>query len=201
MSRSNAARQKKRAEEKAAAKARVRRSKLVRMWAGISAVAITIVGFLVLTWPDPDVGSTTAEAWDLPALNGDERISISDFQGKPTVAAFFASWCEVCEREMPGFIDLSHQIGDDVNFVGINSQDNGRGGGDADKWGMTGTWPIARDIGGRNQSALSVNTFGARGMPLTVIYDESGSVLHVQRGGISAARLLVLLEELAGYTV
>ena len=65
---------------------------------------------------------------------------------------------------------------------------------------MTGTWPIARDIGGRNQSGLSVNTFGARGMPLTVIYDESGVVVHVQRGGISAEHLLDLLEDLVGYS-
>ena len=200
MSRSNATRQKKRAEERAAAKAKAQRTKLIKVWGGVAAAAIVIVGLVAITWPEPDVGSTSAEAWDLPALHGDERISISDFEGKPTVAAFFASWCEVCEREMPGFVNLSHQIGGDVNFVGINSQDNGNGGGDADKWGMTEAWPIARDIGGRNQSGLSVSTFGARGMPLTVLYDEFGSVGHVQRGGISATQLLVLLEDLAGYS-
>jgi thiol-disulfide isomerase/thioredoxin len=200
MSRSNATRQKKRSEERAAAKAKAHRSKLIKGWAGAAAVAIVIAGLVALTWPKPDVGSTAAESWDLPALRGDERISLSDFEGKPTVAAFFASWCEVCEAELPGFVRLSHEIGDDINFVGINSQDNGNGGGDADKWGMTGTWLIARDIGGRNQSGLSVNTFGARGMPLTVIYDESGAVMHVQRGGISADQLLDLLEDLVGYS-
>lgn len=200
MSRSNATRQKKRTEERAAAKAKEQRSKLIKVWAGVAAVAIAIVGLVALTWPEPDVGSTAAESWDLPALVGDERISLSDFEGKPTVAAFFASWCEVCEAELPGFVQLSHEIGDDINFVGINSQDNGKGGGDADKWGMTGAWPIARDIGGRNQSGLSVNTFGARGMPLTVIYDEFGTVVHVQRGGLSAAQLVELLEDLVGFS-
>lgn len=200
MSRSNATRQKKRAEERVAAKAKAQRTKRLKVWAGAAVVAVALVGLAVVTWPEPDVGSTAAESWDLPALRGEERISISDFEGKPTVAAFFASWCEVCEAELPGFVRLSHEIGDDINFVGINSQDNGKGGGDADKWGMTGTWPIARDIGGRNQSGLSVDTFGARGMPLTVIYDESGSVVHVQRGGISADGLLNLLEDLVGYS-
>ena len=189
-----------RAEERVAAKAKAQRTKRLKIWAGAAVVATAFVGLAVVTWPEPDVGSTAAESWDLPALQGEERISISDFEGKPTVAAFFASWCEVCEAELPGFVRLSHQIGDDINFVGINSQDNGNGGGDADKWGMTGAWPIARDIGGRNQSGLSVNTFGARGMPLTVIYDESGSVVHVQRGGISASGLLTLLEDLIGYS-
>jgi thiol-disulfide isomerase/thioredoxin len=200
MSRSNASRHKKRAEQRASAKAKAHRSKLIKAWAGVGAVAVAIVALTIFTWPEPDIGSTTAESWDLPALRGDERIALSDFEGKPTVVAFFASWCEVCEEEIPGFVTLSHDIGHDINFVGVNSQDNGGGGGDADKWGMTGAWPIARDIGGRNQSGLSVNTFGARGMPLTVIYDESGSVVHVQRGGLSAAGLLNLLEDLVGYT-
>jgi thiol-disulfide isomerase/thioredoxin len=200
MSRSNAARQQKRSEERAAAKAKAKRVKRLKIWATVAVAAVAVAGLAIATWPEPDVGSTSAEAWDLPALRGEERISISDFEGKPTVAAFFASWCEVCEEELPEFVQLSHEIGDDINFVGINSQDNGKGGGDADKWGMTGEWPIARDIGGRNQSGLSVSTFGARGMPLTVIYDASGSVVHVQRGGISASGLLSLLEDLVGYS-
>ena len=200
MSRSNATRQNKRAEERAAAKAKAHRTKSIKAWAGVAAAAVVIVGLVAVTWPEPDVGSTAAESWDLPALRGDERISLTDFEGKPTVVAFFASWCEVCEEEIPGLVTLSHEIGDDINFVGVNSQDNGKGGGDADKWGMTGTWPIARDIGGRNQSGLASNTFGARGMPLTVIYDDTGSVVHVQRGGLSAEGLVNLLEQLVGYS-
>ena len=33
------------------------------------------------------------------------------------------------DGELPGFAALSREIGDDVNFVGINTQDNGRGSG------------------------------------------------------------------------
>ena len=164
------------------------------------AVALGIVLALVATWPEPDVGSTEAEAWDLPALVGEGRYALADFSGEPTVAVFFASWCTVCEHEIPEFLAVSQQIGDDVNFIGINSQDNGRGGGDADKWGITGEWPIARDIGGRNQSGLSVNTFGARGMPLTVIYAPDGTVAHIQRGGMSGQQLVDLLGQLDLHT-
>ena len=45
-----------------------------------------------------------------------------------------------------------------------------------------------------------MDAFGARDMPLTVFYDETGSVAHVLRGGISADQLLDLLEDLFGYT-
>jgi thiol-disulfide isomerase/thioredoxin len=130
---------------------------------------------------------------------GDGRYALSDFSGEPTVAVFFASWCTVCEHEIPDFLAVSKEIGNDVNFIGINSQDNGHGGGDADKWGITGEWPIARDIGGRNQSALSVNTFGARGMPLTVVYTPTPPPAHIQRGGMSGQQLVDLLGQLGLY--
>jgi len=190
---------KKRAEHDARQK-QAQKKKMIRN-SIIGAVAVVgIVFVLIATWPEPEVGSTEAEAWDLPALVGEGRYALSDFSGEPTVAVFFASWCTVCEHEIPDFLAVSREIGDDVNFIGINSQDNGRGGGDADKWGITGQWPIAKDIGGRNQSGLSVDTFGARGMPLTVIYTPTGEVAHIQRGGISGQQLVELLTQLGLYT-
>lgn len=185
----------KRVEQQARRK-QAQNKKLIRNGVVIGLAALALLVLLVSTWPEPEVGSTEAEAWDLPALVGDGRYTLSDFNGRPTVAVFFASWCTVCEHEIPEFLAVSQEIGDRVNFVGINSQDNGRGGGDADKWGITGEWPIAKDIGGRNQSGLSVETFGARGMPLTVIYTSDGAVAHIQRGGMSGQQLVALLTDL-----
>ncbi len=185
----------KRAEREARQK-QAHKKKLIQSSAIAGVVAIGIAILLAATWPEPDIGSIEAEAWDLPALVGEDRHALSDFRGDPTVAVFFASWCTVCEGEIPEFLAVSREIGHRVNFVGINSQDNGRGGGDADKWGITGEWPIARDIGGRNQSGLSVDTFAARGMPLTVIYTPDGAVAHIQRGGLSGQQLVNLLIDL-----
>jgi thiol-disulfide isomerase/thioredoxin len=190
---------KKRAEQEARQK-QAQKTKVIRNSVIGGVVVIGLIFALIATWPEPEVGSTEAEAWDLPALVGEERYALSDFIGEPTVAVFFASWCTVCEHEIPEFLSVSQEIGDDVNFIGINSQDNGRGGGDADKWGITGQWPIAKDIGGHNQSGLSVDTFGARGMPLTVIYTPDGTVAHVQRGGMSGQQLVDLLGQLGLYT-
>lgn len=187
----------KRAEREARQQAAARK-KQIRMGALIGVAVVAIGAILVLTWPEPDVGSIEAEAWSLPQLDGEGEYALADFEGKPTVAAFFASWCTVCEAELPGFLELSQAIGDDVNFVGINSQDNGRGMGDAEKWGIAGVWPLARDIGRGNGSGLSIDTFGARGMPLTVIYSPQGTVEHVQRGGMSADQLQSLLTQLFG---
>jgi len=157
-----------------------------------------LIIMLVLLWPEPQVGNTSEEAWDLPQLDGDGRIALTDFRGTPTVAAFFASWCDVCEHEIPEYLAVSQQVGDAVTFVGIDTQDNGRGLADAEKWGIAGAWPLAEDIGNSNGSGLSTGSFGMRGSPMTVFYDEEGLVLHVQRGGLSGEQLLQALDQLYG---
>jgi cytochrome c biogenesis protein CcmG/thiol:disulfide interchange protein DsbE len=165
------------------------------------AIGVALIGLLVVLWPAPAVGNTTATAWDLPELDGDGRVALADSLGTPTVAAFFASWCEVCEDEIPEYLAVSQQVGDQVHFVGIDTQDNGSGLGDAERWGIAGVWPLARDIGGTNGSGLSTGTFGARGSPMTVFYDEAGTVVHVQQGGLSAEQLLTALDEFLGVDV
>jgi len=177
-----------------------RRSILVKGGAAASVVAALAVA-LVLLWPAPQEGDTTAEAWDLPQLDGDGRVAIADFRGKPTVAAFFASWCEVCEHEIPEYLAVSELVGDRVQFVGINTQDRGAGLGDAEKWGIAGVWPLAEDIGSGNGSGLSTGTFGMRGSPMTAFYDAEGTLVHVQRGGLSGAQLIEALAELYGVEV
>jgi thiol-disulfide isomerase/thioredoxin len=175
------------------------RRRLLQIAGGGIAVVAIVALFLISVWPEPAVGNTTEEAWDLPALEGEGRIALSDFRGKPTVVAFFASWCDVCEEEIPQLLALSREIGDQVNFVAINSQDNSRGMGDAEKWGIAGEWPLASDIGGSNGSGLSTGTFGMRGMPLNLIYNAEGILVHVQPGGLAPTAALTLLNDLTEF--
>lgn len=200
MARRSSAQQRERKRQEAEARRRRQsRSQRIRAIGVGSAVVIGLVVVLIALWPEPSTGNTSREAWDLPQLDGDGRVALADFRGKPTVAAFFASWCTVCEHEIPQLLALSQQIGDQVNFVGINSQDNGQGLGDAEKWGIAGVWPLARDIGNGNGSSLSVQTFGARGSPTNVIYNAAGEVVHVQLGGITPTEVLSLLDELTEF--
>jgi thiol-disulfide isomerase/thioredoxin len=183
------------AEERKRAEERRKQLRGVAIAGGVIAVlAIALVVF----WPSAsakDVAADeasvfTVDGWDLPALDGDGRVRLADFRGKPTVAAFFANWCTVCEREMPELLALSEQLGDDVNFVGIDMMDNGRGLGDAERWGIADAWPLARDVGNGNGSSLSALTFGARGSPLNVLYSPDGEILLIQPGAIQAAQII-----------
>ena len=117
-------------------------------------------------------------------------------RAKPTVAAFFASWCTVCQRELPGFARLSLVIGDQVNFVGINTMNNGSGLPFARQAGID-HWPLARDVGQLDGRQLAMN-FGARGSPTTVIYDETGNVADVTLGGMTAGQLAAKIDQFFG---
>ena len=161
---------------------------------------LAAIALLVLIWPatPPADGSTDVESWDLPALEGEHRIALSDFEGSPTVAAFFASWCHICQQELPGFAELANAVADDVDFVGINTMNNGSGGSFARQVGI-GSWPLARDIGMHDGRQLATN-FGARGSPTTVIYDENGEIVDVTLGALTAQQLAFKLNQLFGVT-
>jgi len=42
----------------------------------------------------------SAPAFSLKSLNG-EKISLSDFRGKPVLVTFWATWCTSCKEELP----------------------------------------------------------------------------------------------------
>ncbi len=174
-----------------------RRKKLVNR-SMMALGTLLFAGVIVLAFSSGETatGSTELESWDLPALQGEGRVKLEDFAGKPTVATFFASWCTVCLRELPGFAQLESVIGDQINFVGINTMNNGGGYNFAVDRGI-GSWPLARDIGLQDGRQLATN-FGARGSPTTVIYDENGSVVDVTLGGMTAEQLAGKLSNLFG---
>lgn len=173
-----------------------KRRLLVRAGIGVGLAVFALVFVFAFSEGDQAAGLTETDNWDLPALDGDGRVTLDQFEGKPTVAAFFANWCTICLRELPGFAELSHRVADDVQFVGINTMNNGAGLPFARQMGID-HWPMARDIGMHDGRQLATN-FGARGSPATVIYDESGNVVDVTLGALTAGQLGQKLERLFG---
>ena len=181
---------------RAEARRKAARQKQLTRWGMIGgALLAAIIGIAAMSGSAPDSsGVADPTAWDLPALHGEGRVALADFQGRPTVAAFFASWCPHCRRELPGFAALSQELGSQVNFVGINTMDRGAGRSFASSVGID-DWPLAADIGNGDRRDL-VEAFGAQGMPATVIYDPDGKVADVRLGVLSASQLRSLLAEL-----
>ncbi|MEM8707953.1 MAG: TlpA disulfide reductase family protein [Actinomycetota bacterium] len=173
----NRAEQKRLAAEQAARKAR-------RQWILIVGVGVLIVGGIlaVSIWDArPREGDTSLTAWDLPArdndADGDGRITLAEFAGKPTVVNFYADWCTACEEELPDFAIVEDDLGGEVNFVHVNTQETG----DWQRFMQLGTgdWPIAQDINGQEAGGSGLyesvaRQAGLRGMPVTAFYDANG---------------------------
>jgi thiol-disulfide isomerase/thioredoxin len=140
--------------------------------------------------------STDASSFALPSLTGGHDVRLVDFRGKPTVVNFFASWCEECRGEVPGFARLSGELRGKVQFVGVNSLDPGDGLAMAREFGVS-WWPLAKDVDGRQASGLH-DALGGLGMPITAFYRADGHLLSVSPGALTQDALRARLHDLYG---
>jgi thiol-disulfide isomerase/thioredoxin len=165
------------------------------LYAGVAALILG-AGFLV--WnavSDQATGDASRTDFDLPALFEDgDRVRLADLDDKPTVVNFFASWCINCERELPDFVQAATEFGDEVNFVFVHTQETNSGVGRAfaRQFGLE-DFTVASDVGA-SKDGLSRN-HGARGLPMTVLYDAGRSFQQPIRGELNYGQLVQLLRE------
>ena len=64
---------------------------------------------------------------DAISLDGEDLagdpLAVEDFRGKPVVLVVWGSWCAPCRDEAPDVVGAAEELGDDVQFVGINIRD------------------------------------------------------------------------------
>ena len=183
------------------AKAR-RRTLLTRsgVAAGVLAV-VALAAFAIARTGTPDKGfqaryddTTRQLSLSLPAFTGG-TITSASLAGKPTVLNIYASWCQVCNREMPDFQAVHDTLGTKVNFLGVNPQSNDSDSAQAEMVRRTGVhYPTARD---RNDDLLRLfNTSGA--LPTTVFIDAAGKVVNVHNGGLDQGALKAAVQQYLG---
>ena len=184
-------------------RARTRRRRLVARGGGVAAgvAALALVAFGVARSGTPDQGfqarydsSSQQLSMSLPTFKGGS-VTSSTLAGRPTVLNFYASWCTVCNREMPDFQALHTALGQKVNFLGVNPQSNDSDSAQADMVARTGvTYPTARD---HNDDLLRLfNTSGA--LPTTLFIDASGKVVNVHNGGLDQTSLKAAVAQYLG---
>jgi len=102
-----------------------------------------------------------------------ERWRASDFDGRPTLVNFWATWCAPCVREMPLLQDTADRYPDDLNVVGIAIDEPGNVGEFVDRLDID--YPI---LIGTSDVRLTQERFGNPGgmLPYSVLLDANGVV-------------------------
>ncbi len=99
--------------------------------AGLCVICCLAVGAIALAYPSLyqyTLNSTSlavgkpAPDFELQALDG-TSVQLSDFQGKPVLLTFGATWCPDCRAETPLLVDL-HQNHPEIVILSVDSKES-----------------------------------------------------------------------------
>lgn len=110
-------------------------------------------------------------------------VHLSDFKGKPVVLNFWASWCGPCKMEMPDFNEKYLELGENINFIMVNSTDGSRETVEIASEFIKSTgysFPVYYD----NDSDASMK-YGVYSLPTTFFIDADGNFVTYATGAIS----------------
>lgn len=70
-----------------------------------------------------------AKDFDLPVLDGNGTVRLSDYRGQVVYLSFWASWCVPCRQEMPHLAELWRQHREQgFQVIGINADEDPEAG-------------------------------------------------------------------------
>lgn len=118
-----------------------------------------------------------------------EAITLQDFAGRPLVVNVWFSTCAPCAREVRDFAEVHAEVGDRVEFIGVNPLD------DAD---TMLEFADARDVEYRllrDPTKAWVNDVPIGVYPTTLFVSPDGEILR-QTTAIDAAELRAIITEL-----
>ncbi|WCL47899.1 TlpA family protein disulfide reductase [Leptospira sp. GIMC2001] len=106
------------------------------------------------------------------------EISIQDFQGKVLIVDVWATWCEPCEKAVPVIEKMKEKSGDELVFLGINTDTN------------KSPEEIENHAKQLSMSYISlldphhvfVDLFKIEGLPALIVFSKNGNLLYRQYG-------------------
>jgi thiol-disulfide isomerase/thioredoxin len=129
-------------------------------------------------------------AISLPDAEGRTR-SLTEWQGRPLLVNFWATWCEPCRREIPLLMSLRHErAGDGLEIVGIAVDYRDP----VQKYAKSHAidYPVLiGDKGGLD----AVSAFGMEmALPFSVFADRGGQVVTLKVGELHADEAALILD-------
>ena len=176
----------------------------------LAAIALVVAGVLALTAllalglenRSPVTGRSGATRIAKPAptismpLYDGGTLTPADYEGKPVVLNFWASWCGPCRQEAPIFERLSREYGErGALFIGVNIQD-----ATADATAYLREYDITYPNGIDADGSISID-YGVIGIPVTFFIDRDGVVQRRWAGVMRETQLRQWIDELVLGTV
>ena len=120
-----------------------------------------------------------------------QAVSLSDYEGKPLVLVFMASWCEPCREEAPEIDQFYLDEQDRAAVLAIAVQDS-----EDDMQALMAengwTFPVLYDA----DSAAAA--YGVTAVPTTVVIDAEGRIVKRIFGGTTADELSAVIDGITG---
>jgi peroxiredoxin len=158
----------------------VKRQAIILVVAALAVAIILVIGVRKVNHtPVATAGAGLEKAapdFTLHSLDGKD-VRLSDFRGKAVLLNFWATWCEPCKIEMPWFVELQKQYGQDgLQIVGVSMDDDSPQ--DVAKFAKTMgvDYPIL--VGKESETDAVANLYGGvQFLPVSIYIDRQGKIV------------------------
>jgi thiol-disulfide isomerase/thioredoxin len=146
-------------------------------------MALLVLAFVLCNLPlghrEAKAAEVAAPAFSVGTLTG-ETYTADMLKGQPTLLAFWAPWCKVCQRELPVLSEFSqHEKPAQLRILSIGFADSR---GNVEEFvkarATTFVFPTAYDEDNQMARSYRINA-----TPTFVLVDDRGYVVLVHRGG------------------
>lgn len=134
---------------------------------------------LIFVGLDADAGGPKPPSFELFSLDG-KTFTEKELIGKTTLVVFWASWCDVCQQELPKVHDLREKLkGKPFQVIAIGFRDTEENiRGYVKSHSTLFNFPVLYDAGDR-----VATRFGAHVTPTLFLLNKKGELVVPYRGG------------------